>query len=215
MTTYGQYFNPQKPDNRFRILLFMLIGGLIAAILIFFPSCNSVKKTSDINKSRYDSSATSKVDSSSNQKNDITIDNHSLKFWDKESVIEFWPWQNAKIGKSALGIIGLDTLNQAYADQISKVTPYVIINDGLVELINQNIKSITTRSKGKDSSTSKTINKSEKSADLKKEAKTEVTTYNKDKTKNKESKRISPVFIAIALFAGAILGFFIGHKFRP
>ena len=213
MSTYGQFYNPKEPDNRIKILVLSLAAAILISIL--FSRCNSVKTATDIKISKLDSSSILKVDSSSNQKNDITFDNHSLKFWDKESVIEFWPWQNAKIGKSSLGIIGLDTLNQAYADQISKVTPYVFINDGLVELINQNIKSITTRSKGKDSSTSKTIDKSEKSADLKKEANTEVKTYNKDKTKNKESKRISPVFIAIGLFAGAIIGFFIAHKFRP
>ncbi|MDO8995560.1 MAG: hypothetical protein Q7U77_02960 [Sediminibacterium sp.] len=209
MSTYGQFYNPKEPDNRIKILVSSLAAAILISIL--FSRCNSVKTATDIKISKLDSSSILKVDSSSNQKNDITFDNNSLKFWDKESVIEFWPWQNAKIGKSSLGNIGLDKLNQAYADQYNNV----IINDGFIELINQNIKSITTRSKGKDSSTSKTIDKSEKSADLKKEANTEVKTYNKDKTKNKESKRISPVFIAIGLFAGAVIGFFIAHKFRP
>lgn len=213
MSTYGQFYNPKEPDNRIKILVLSLAAAILISIL--FSRCNSVKTATDIKISKLDSSSILKVDSSSNQKNDITIDNHSLKFWDKESVIEFWPWQKAKIGKSSLGIISLDTLNQAYADQIGKVTPYVIINDGLVELINQNIKSITTRSKGKDSSTSKTIDKSVKSTDLKKEANSEVKTYNKDKTKNKESKRISPVIFAIGFFAAAVIGFLIAHKFRP
>lgn len=213
MSTYGHFYKPKEPDNRIKILIFSLAAAILISIL--FSRCNSVKTATEIKISKLDSSSIIKVDSSSNQKNDITIDNHSLKFWDKESVIEFWPRQNAKIGKSSLGIIGLDTLNQDYADQIGKVTPYVIINDGLVELINQNIKSITSRSKGKDSSTSKTIDKSEISTDLKKEANTEVKTYNKDKTKNKESKRISLVFIAIGLFAVAFIGFLIAHKFRP
>lgn len=209
MSTYGQFYNPKEPDNRIKILVLSLAAAILISIV--FSRCNSVKTATDIKINKLDSSSILKVDSSSNQKNDINIDNHSLKFWEKESVIEFWPWQNAKIGKSSLGIIGLDTLNQAYADQYNNV----IINDGFIELINQNIKSITTRSKGKDSSTSKTIDKSEMITDLKKEANTDVKTYNKDKTKNKESKRISPVFIAIGLFAGAVIGFFIAHKFRP
>lgn len=208
MSTYGQFYNPKEPDNRIKILVLSLVAAILISIL--FSRCNSVKTATDIKISKLDSSSILKVDSSSNQKNDITIDNHSLKFWDKESVIEFWPWQNAKIGKSSLGIIGLDTLNQTYTDQFNNV----IINDGFIELINQNIKSITTRSKGKDSSTSKKIDKSEMSSDLKKEANAEVKTYNKDKTKNKESKRLSPVIIVIGLFVAAVIGFFIAHKIR-
>lgn len=210
MSTYGQFYNPKQPDNR---LIYLIIGLVFFGLLsMLFFGCNSVKKATDIKISKVDSSTVQKVDSSFKLKNDIRTNFESFKTWDKESVIEFWPWKNSISFKNALKI---DSLNIAYADHMGKVTPYVIINDGDVEVFKMPIKSITTRSKGKDSSSTKTVDKTESTAEVKKEAKSDLKTYDKEKTKNKDSERISPVLIAFALLLAAVIGFVIAHKLRP
>lgn len=200
MTTYGQYFNPQKPDNRFRILLFMLIGGLIAAILLFFPSCNSVKKTSDINKSRYDSSATSKVDSSSKSQFNYSSVADALKVWDTYTEFKF-----SDQLRGALGVY-LDT-GQAKGSTGENTIPLIVI-DGDKIYVSGPVKSFSTGSKGKDSSSLKMNAQETKGTELNKESEVSVQVKEKSKTTTKESSRSSPIlwltaglsFVAVVFF---------------
>lgn len=208
MSTYGQFYNPKQPDNR---LIYLIIGLVFFGLLsMLFFGCNSVKKATDIKISKVDSSTVQKVDSSFKIKNDIRTNFESFKTWDKESVIEFWPWANGKVG-----ITVNDSINLAYADHMGTVTPYITVGDEQITILNKPIKSITTRSKGKYSSSTKKVDKTESTAEVKKEAKSDLKTYDKEKTKNKDSERISPVLIAFALLLAAVIGFVIAHKLRP
>lgn len=209
MTTYGQFYNPKQPDNRLKYLIVGLAIGLAASIL--FAGCNSVKKATDLSISKVDSSSTFKSDSSSSHKADVTTETQSKKEWDKETVIEFQSWPFATIGGIAKGVI--DSINLAYSEHNGTTTPWVIIQDGKITVHNKPIKSITTRSKGKDSSSTKTIDKSETATETKKEGKTELKTFDKDKTKGKETKRISPiVFIALGVVLIASVFFYFLFK---
>lgn len=200
MTTYGQYFNPQKPDNRFRILLYMLIGGLIAAILLFLPSCNSVKKTSDINKYRYDSSATVKVDSSSKSQFNYSSVADALKVWDTYTEFKFSDQLRGALGVyvdsgQVKGSTGLNTM------------PLIII-DGDKIYVSGPVKSFSTGSKGKDSSSIKINTQETKETELNKESEVSVQVKEKSKTTTKESSRSSPIlwltaglsFVAVVFF---------------
>lgn len=211
MNTYGQFYNPKQPDNK---SILLILGFIVAFILcMVFIGCNSVKKATDISISRSDSSSTQKTDSSSVQKNDVTTETKSRKEWDKETVIEFQSWPFATIG--GVSPKKTDSLNLAYSEHNGTITPWVIVEDGIITVVNKPIKSITTRSKGKDSSSTKTVDKSETATELNKESKSDLKTYHKEKTKTKESKRTSSVLIAFVLLLAAIIGFAIAHKFRP
>ena len=209
MTTYGQFYNPKQPDNRLKYLIVGLAIGLAASIL--FAGCNSVKKTTDINISKADSSSTFKTDSSSVQKNDVTTETQSKKEWDKETVIEFQSWPFALIG--GMSKAAIDSINLAYSEHNGTTTPWVIIQDGKITVHNKPIKSITTRSKGKDTSSTKTVDKSEIATETNKEGKTELKTFDKDKTKGKETKRTSPIiFIALGVVLIASVFFYFLFK---
>ena len=205
MTTYGQYFNPQKPDNRLRILLYMLVGGLVAAILFLFPGCNSVKKTSDINKAKYYSSATSRVDSSSKSESTYSSVADALSVWDKYTQFNFSDQLRGALGVyvdsgQGKGSTGLPTI------------PLIVI-DGDKIYVSGPVKSFSTGSKGKDSSSLKINAQETKGTDLNKESEVSVQVKEKSKTTSKESSRSSPIlWVTAGLTIAAIALFYFLFK---
>lgn len=194
MSTYGQFYNPKKPDNR---LLWLIIGFTIAFILcMLFIGCNSVKKATDTKISKSDSSTTQSIDSTVKIENNTTEITQTLKTWDKETVIKF---RN-------------DSLNDAYADLVSK-NPWWVIEDGKIQIDGNRVESITTRSKGKDSTSVVTKDLSKSTVDLKKNTNTAVKTFNKAKTSRKETKR-SSAFIYIVLGATFLFLIFLYLYFK-
>lgn len=190
MSTYGQFYNPKKPDNR---MVLLILGFTIAFILcMIFIGCNSVKKATDTHISKVDSSTTERIDSTSKSENNTVETIQTLKTWDKETVVEF----------------NKDSLNNAYSDLVSK-NPWWVIEDGKIQIDGSRVKSITTRSKGKDSSTTILKDLSKSSVEVKKEANTAVKTFDKAKTKTKETERSSA---AIFIVLGALILLYLYFK---
>lgn len=178
MSTYEQFYNPKRPDNR---MVLLILGFTIAFILcMVFIGCNSVKKATDTKISKSDSSSTQSIDSTVKTENNTVEITQTLKTWDKETVI----------------IFRTDSLNDTYADLVSK-NPWWVIEDGKIQIDGSRVESITTRSKGKDSTSIITKDLSKSSVKLKKDGNTAVKTFDKAKTSKKETKRSSAIIYIV------------------
>ncbi len=207
MTTYGQYFNPQKPDNRLRAIIFMIL--LLVLCLIYLSGCNSVKKSTDIKINQRDSSSTSKVDSTSKIESEINSVENALKIWDKGTNIIFYPGYDIP---GQLRIKG-DSIGEDLKRLYPNGEKALIIINGDEIIVSGPIKSFTTGSKGKDSTSRMTSEKKESTTDLKKDSETEVKTKEKQKSKSKDSERSSPV-IWLAITCTLISAIFLYFLFR-
>lgn len=207
MTTYGQYFNPQKPDNRLRAIFLMILFLILS--LIYLSGCNSVRKSTDIKISKRDSSSINKVDSTSKIESEVNSVINALKIWDNGSSVNFYPNYLTTPYKYS----EKDSLNKLY--QIGKGEPAVIIFSGDDIIVSGPIKSFTTGSKGKDSTSSFKSEKKGSETDLKKESETEVKSKAKEKSTQKDSQRSSPVMwlaIACTLISAVFLYFLFRKK---
>lgn len=172
-------------------LILLLLGILLFGLF----SCNTVKKSTDTKISKTDSSSQVKTDSTVQEKKAISFDSSSLKTWDKETTIEF---EKPEISKPD------DTTSYDY-----RIIGY---EDGLTK-VKGRIKSITIREKGMDSSNLKKVENSEKKIDLSKKADAKLSKFDKAKTSNKESFRLStPLVIGLTVAGILIVFFFLAYK---
>ena len=179
MPTYGQFYNPKKPDNR---MVLLILGFTVAFILcMLFIGCNSVKKSTKTEISKSDSSSVQKVDSSAKTETNTTETIKTLKTWDRETVVEFY---------------NKDSMNNTYADFVSN-NPWWVVEDGKISISGANVKSIVTRLKGKDSGISIVKDLSKSTVNLNKESGTAVKTFEKTKNKEKETARSNTILFAI------------------
>lgn len=209
MTTYGQYFNPQKPDNRLRAIFLMILFLILS--LIYLSGCNSVRKSTDIKISKRDSSSINKVDSTSKIESEVNSVENALKIWDKGTNIIFYPGYDIP---GQLRIKG-DSIGEDLKRLYPKGENALIIINGDEIFVSGPIKSFTTGSKGKDSTYSFKSIKKDSETDLKKESKTEVKSIEKEKSSQKDSHRSSPVMwlaIACALISAVFLYFLFRKK---
>ncbi len=185
MSTLQKFYNPEPPSNKWpNIILFICAAILFVWIFFCLTSCNSVKKSTDININKVDSSSKVKIDSTVQEKKDISVDSSTLKTWDKETTIEF---EKPEISKSD------DTATYTF--------PINGYEDGLTK-VKGRIKSITIREKSKDSTNLKKSDNLQKETNWTKNVQTDLSKKDKSKETNKESKRSSPV---IWIVLGAVI----------
>jgi hypothetical protein len=213
MSTYQNYFNPEPPSNKWpNIILFICAAIVFGWIAFCLSSCNSVKKSTDIQINKVDSSSTQKIDSTVQEKKAISFDSSSLKTWDKETTIIF----NNDLVYRYNGRDSIVTNDLVYRhdgnDTGFTIYPVNGFEDGLTK-VKGRIKSITIREKGKDSTNLKKADNSESKVDLSKEGETKKTTKDKVKGTKKESDRVSTglmVVGGIVVIAGIF--FFLIYK---
>ncbi len=198
MTTYGQFYNPKGPDHRKAIALIAMAVFILLAWLL--SGCNSVKKSTDIHIGKLDSSSSAKVDSLATEKRDLKVDSSGVKQWERETVIEYF--DNS--------IYRDDSTIYAGNHLIYRPSEY---SDGRVKVQTGQIRKITIRSKGKDSTVVKLLDQGEKAVDLKKASEAELTKFDKTKNVKKQSTRSSPVIWIVAGFVAiGALSLFIIYK---
>ncbi|MEI8142877.1 MAG: hypothetical protein WCG90_08430 [Chitinophagia bacterium] len=198
-------------------LLLLLIGIL----LIGLCSCNSVKKSTDIQINKVDSSSKVNIDSNVVEKKAISVDSSSLKTWDKETVIEFF--NNATRGVQGYfnsypnsvplpNTPSIEGNRTFFADSSLYVYPVIGYEDGQIK-VKGKIKKITIREKGKDSSNLKKVDNSQKDLQFNKGGSVEVSRKEKVKETNKQSTRVSTGLMVsggIVLIVGIF--FFLAYK---
>lgn len=159
------------------VLLYLIIAyGLLA-------SCNSSKKTTDRSVSKYDSTSKSKVDSSSKTFERKETDSSGKKEWESETVIHFNNGGKIKLKNRPIW-------GKFNVDKKQDSSDTVVILEG--------VNKVTHRENGKDTSSKKVSTETKGKTDLKKEEEKNVNTIQKEKSVNKQTKRL-PWYLVVGI----------------